>query len=258
MKIQFLKLFNVLLFVLSFTVVNAQKSKSKTTALPRYLPRYTYEPPQRDTAASANITISILKPIFLLGEYSGNKEEPYAKFSTSMVNDVEALLTAKGYKVRGPFSSRDEMVYNDKQNSDFTLEIAIDYYAEVQRNWKSSYNILKGTHTYLVNSANVNITAAVVMTAKSNFSGEKLWKKNLDLGLKSFSYEGSVKWQGQDLSFRRELAEDNNFWNPYVKQLEKVYTEALTILWNQFDVYEMKTVAVEAKKERERYNTKGK
>lgn len=250
MKKIFLKLLSVLLFISVTCFVSAQKSKS--SSLPRYSPKYSFEPPQRELVASANVTVALMKPVFLLDDFNGNNEEPYSLFSNKMVNDVEALLTAKGYKVRGPFSTRDEMVFNDKQNSDFTLEIAIDYNAEVQRNWKDYYNIILSSYTYGVKTGNVNITAAVVMTAKSNYTGEKLWKKNLNLGSKSFSYTGSVRWDSKSLTFRRELTEDNNFWNPYTKLLENVYTEALTILWRQFDVNELQAVAEEAKKERER------
>ena len=226
-----------LLFVISTScLLNAQKTK--TTALPRYSPKYSYEPPRRDSVASANVTIALMKPIFLLGDYNGNNEEPYNLFSSKMANDIEALLTAKGYKVRGPFSSRDEM-------------IAIDYNAEGQRTWKERYNILGRSYNYEVINGNVNITAAVVITARSNFSGEKLWKKNLDLGTKTFSYSGTMRWDSKSVPFRRELTEDNNFWNPYTKQLESVYSDALTILWRQFDVNELQSVAKEAKKEKQ-------
>lgn len=249
MKQTLLGIFTILLMISFSYSANAQKSKA--TVVSRYSPKYNFEPPQRESVASANVTIALLKPVFLLGDYNGNSEDPYNKFASKMVNDIEALLTAKGYKVRGPFSSRDEMVFNDKQNSDFTLEIALDYNAEVQRNWKTRYNIIGNYNTYQVTSGNVNISAALVMTAKSNFSGEKLWKKNLDLGNKSFSYSGSVRWEGTDLTFRRELTEDINFWNPYTKQLEAVYGEALSTLWKQFDVNELQLVAKEAKKEKE-------
>jgi hypothetical protein len=250
MKILPLRLLLLFVFVsLGFSGL-AQKSKSNT--LPRYTPKYTFEPPQRDSVASANVTIALLKPVFLVADFNGKNEEPYNTFSNKMVNDIEALLTAKGYKVRGPFTTRDEMVFNDKQNSDFTLEITIDYNAEVQRNWKSSVNILSGLTTHKVKTGTVNITTAVVITAKANYTGEKLWKKNLDLGLRTFEYQGSVKWEGQDLSFKRELTEDNSFWNPYTKQLEIVYADALSTLWKQFDVGEMRSIAKEAKKERER------
>ena len=87
--------------------------------------------------------------------------------------------------------------------------------------------------------------------ARSNFSGEKLWKKNLDLGTKTFSYSGTMRWDSKSVPFRRELTEDNNFWNPYTKQLESVYSDALTILWRQFDVNELQSVAKEAKKEKQ-------
>ncbi len=245
-----LTILQIFIFFSFSCIVSAQKSKS--SSLPRYSPKYSFEPPQRESVASANVTVALMKPVFLLGDFNGNNEEPYNLFSSKMVNDIEALLTAKGYKVRGPFTTRDEMVFNDKQNSDFTLEIAIDYNAEVQRNWKDYYNIILSSYTYSVKTGNVNITASLVITAKSNYTGEKLWKKNLNLGSKSFSYTGSVRWDSKSLTFRRELTEDNNFWNPYTKELENTYTEALTILWRQFDVQELQAVAVEAKKERER------
>ena len=70
------------------------------------------------------------------------------------------------------------------------------------------------------------------------------------MGSKSFSYTGSVRWDSESVSFRRELEEDNKFWNPYTKQLELVYGEALTVLWRQFDVNELRSVAAEAKKEK--------
>jgi hypothetical protein len=248
MKKRSLKVLLVLVSVSISFIVEAQKSKN--SSLPRYSPKYSFEPPKRDSVASANVTIALMKPMFMLGDYNGNTEEPYTQFSKKMVDDIEALLTAKGYKVRGPFSTRDEMVFNDKQNSDFTLEIAINYNAEVQRNWKDHYNIFASSYTFDVKSGNVNITASLVITAKSNFTGEKLWKKSLDLGTKSFSYVGSVRWDSQSLSFRRELTEDNNFWNPYTKLLEGVYTESLEMLWKQFDVNELRSVADEARKEK--------
>lgn len=248
MKRLFFRLLPLLSFIFFSSFSNAQKSKSGSSA--RYSPKYNFEPPKRDSIASANVTIALMKPIFLLGNVNGNSEEPYNKFSNKMVDDIEALLTAKGYKVRGPFTTRDEMVFSDKQASDFSLEIALNYNAEVQRDWKSSYHMLSGDYTYKVKSANVNITTSVVITAKSNFTGEKLWKKNLELNSKSFSYNGSTIWDSQSVTFRRELEEDNNFWNPYTKQLEIVYTEALTILWKQFDINEMQSIAAEARKEK--------
>lgn len=53
-----------------------------------------------------------------------------------MGNDFEKLLTAKGFTIRGPFRSRDEMVYNDKRNSDFVLQVEIDLQPNYNRKYK--------------------------------------------------------------------------------------------------------------------------
>jgi hypothetical protein len=48
------------------------------------------------------------------------------------------------------------------------------------------------------------------------------------------------------------MSEDDNFWNSYTKQLETKYGEAMTLLWRQFDVDEMESVVIEARKEKRR------
>lgn len=225
--------------------------KAKISAEPRYMPKYNYQPPKREPASNSNITIALMTPVFLINNEKVKSEEPYRLFANKMVNDIEAMLSAKGYNVRGPFNSRDEMVISDKNSSDFLLEIAFDYNATVQRSWKYYPNLLSlSASTYSVTNGNVNVSTTLVVTAKSNYSGEKFWKKNIDLESKSFSYRGSVRWDSQDLTFNRELNQDNNFWNPMTKELENLYNEAMELLWKQFDVSEFKLVAEEARKEK--------
>ncbi len=214
----------------------------------RYNPQFKFEPQKRESVASANVTIALLKPIFIDKEIS-RAGTPWDDFSIKMQTDIEEMLLAKGFKVRGPFNTRDEMLFNDKQNSDFTLEIGIDLSVDIQRDWKTVLALI-GSNYLRVKKGNVNISSSVVMTAKSNFSGEKLWKKNIQLSQKNFSYTGDAKWSYKEITFLNEFKEDNNLFNPISKQLEIIYSEALTVLWNQFDVNEMKGVANESKKEK--------
>ncbi len=44
--------------------------------------------------------------------------------------DFEELLIAKGYSIRGPFSSYDEVVFRDKQDSDLLMEVEINFNVE--------------------------------------------------------------------------------------------------------------------------------
>jgi hypothetical protein len=167
-----------------------------------------------------------------------------------MNNDFEELLTAKGFKIRGPFRSRDEMVYSDKINSDFAFLVEID----LQPTWNRSFDQLLGlgglispTHTYQYKTkGEVTFGGNLVITATSAQYGEKIWKKNIALDKASFTYTGSVKWNNIP-SVADELKQDNVFYNLVARELEKFYTQAMGLAWQQIEVEEMKTVAAQAK-----------
>lgn len=237
----------MLFFIMLSINCFAQRGKNATAVVSRYNPRFSYEPENRENVASAGITVALLKPVFIDRDIS-SAGTPWNDFSTSMQNDIEGLLTAKGYKVLGPFNSRDEMVYGDKQKSDFTLLISFDLRLYVERITKTIFSLV-GANNIKVVKGDVTLSPTVQLTAISNFTGEKLWKKNLQLTGKNFSYVGTVKWDGIP-PLMRELAEENNLYNPLAKNLEDMYKEGLNVMWKQFDLEEMKMIAIEAKKER--------
>lgn len=236
----------LMLFLFFNLSVNAQKGQAT-----RYNPRFDYEPPKREEIGSANVTVALLKPVFIDKEVQ-RAGPPWSDFSVMMQNDIEELLNAKGIKVRGPFSSRDEMVFTDKDASDFTFEISIDLRVDANRTEKVVLFTFGGPDRK-VEKGDVTISSSVVITAISNFSGEKLWKKNLQIPQKNYSYAGYTKWVAIP-ALIDELKGDNNAYNPFAKKLEEIYVEGLTILWNQFDVNEVRNIAEVAKREKVRKN----
>jgi hypothetical protein len=173
-----------------------------------------------------------------------------------MGNDFEELLTAKGFTMRGPFGSRDEMVYNDKTNSSFILEIGIDinpqynrkYTTETKTNWGAvlDKNAPAATYTHHMNGE-ITLGGNLVINAKSSQYGELIWKKNISLEASSFTYTGTITWTGVP-TMAEELNKDNQVYNTLSAELEKFYLKALNLAWQQIDPAEMKTVAEQAKK----------
>ncbi len=245
---QFISLM-LITFLISSTLF-AQSNKSGKSENSRYNPRFSFEPPTRDSVAISNITVALLKPVFIDKDIA-SAGAPWNNFSSSMQNDIEGLLIAKGLKVRGPFNTQDEMVFNDKKNSDFTFLISLDLRLDDQRTGKDVFQLLATSNQVVkVTKGSVSISPEITLTAISNFSGEKLWKKRLPLTQMNFIYVGTVKWDGGFPTILRELELENNFYNPLAKDLEEIYKEGLKTMWNQFDVNEMKMIANEAQKER--------
>lgn len=243
---------------LSVLIPSCSPSKSTTATAPpvqRIPAKFDFSPPSRSQAASTSITIAIVRP-----SYVGKDPEyfvpPFNEMATSMGNDFEELLTAKGFTVRGPFGSRDEMVYNDKVNSSFILEIGIDINPQYNRkytttskvNWASVLNnrLSPNTVTHRI-SGEITLGGNLVINAKSAQYGELIWKKNIALESSSFSYAGSLNWS--DLPpMHEELNKDNQVYNTLSTELQKYYMKALNLAWQQIDPAEMRTVADQAKK----------
>jgi hypothetical protein len=174
----------------------------------------------------------------------------------SMGNDFEELLTAKGFTMRGPFGSRDEMVYNDKLNSNFILEVGIElnpqynrkYTTSSKTNWAGILN--KNAQSSISTqkmSGEITLGGNLVINAKSAQYGELIWKKNIALETSSFTYTGSLVWDGLP-TMAEELNKDNLVYNTLSNELEKFYAKALNLAWQQIDPAEMRAVADQAKK----------
>ena len=172
---------------------------------------------------------------------------PWSEFSKSMGNDLEELITAKGFIIRGDvFNSYDDMVYSDKANSDLIITAEIDFHANDDRKTKSVF-VLSSTPAFKVAEGNVGITVSVILTAISPVTKQKLWKKNLSLPVRNFTYQGSIRWATAP-SVLAEMNEDVNLWNPMCKDLEDIYQESMNTIWKQFDPSELKSIAIESKK----------
>lgn len=246
-KVLYILMISILLF---HGKINAQifgkgKKNSEQTEV-KYTPKFSYEPESRTPVANTGITIALITPYFA-GRNTDDFAAPLKDFRMNMQNEIEVLLIAKGYKVLGPFKTKDEMVFSDKQKADFTLLIEIPWEGTFTREITS----IKGPGGFKDKKGTINITRGLNITAISNFSGEKLWKKHLSLDAQYFTWTGSVDLgRDKDVPFWTEYEKDPNLSNPLAKNLEDTYQECMKFLWNQFDLDEIKNIVEEAKKER--------
>lgn len=243
---------------LLLTACGTSKNTTTPTAPPvqRIPAKFDFSPPSRAQAGATSITIAIVKPTYV-GKNPEYFVPPFNEMAASMGNDFEELLTAKGFTMRGPFGSRDEMVYNDKVNSSFVLEIGIELNPQYNRKYRTTTHspsfaeilLDKNAPTTYTNKMNGEITLGgnLVINAKSSQYGELIWKKNIALESSSFTYTGTITWTGVP-TMADELKKDNQVYNILSSELEKFYLKALNLVWQQIDPTEMKSVADQAKK----------
>jgi hypothetical protein len=232
--------------------------KNTTATIPpiqRIPAKFDFSPPSRSQVGVTNITIAIVKPTYI-GKNPEYYIAPFNEMAVSMGNDFEELLTAKGFTMRGPFGSRDEMVYNDKVNSSFVLEIGIElnpqyntkYHTSTKTNWGALLNKnASASISSISTSGEITISGNLVINAKSAQYGELIWKKNIALQPSSFTYDGSISW-ATNPTIAEEINKDNQVYNTLSSELQNFYMKSLNLAWQQIDPLEMKSVAEQAKK----------
>lgn len=253
---------NLLLYLIISILLSACSSIKNTSTTPtapvvqRVPAKFDFSPPTRSQVGNTNITIAIVKPTYV-GKNPEYFVPPFNEMATRMGDDFEELLSAKGFTMRGPFGSRDEMVYNDKINSSFILEIGIELNPQYNRKISTSTHspsftellLDKNATTTYTNkmSGEITLSGNLVINAKSAQYGELIWKKSIALEPSSFTYSGQIIWTGSP-TMAEELNKDNLVYNTVSAELEKFYLKALNLAWKQIDPAEMKTVADQAKK----------
>jgi hypothetical protein len=220
--------------------------------------KFDFSPPSREKIGSAGITIAMVKPTYV----HKNPEylvPPFNDMASGMASDFDELLIAKGFTIKGPFGSRDEMTFNDKENSSFILEIDIELtfagadsriYTTIEHAPSFAESVVnkyaRSTYTYKV-YGQIILGGKLVIKAKSARYGELLWTKSIDLEGSSFACPGQNEYPGKP-EFHTELNQDALVYNTISRELEKLYSKALNLAWQQIDAAEMKTVAAEGKK----------
>jgi hypothetical protein len=248
-------IYSLLIGVAVLIMTSCFSTKNLPPTVGREQAKFDFVPPTTAAIGSANMTIVLIKPTFV-SAFAENLCPPFPQMALNMGNDFEELLAAKGFTMRGPFASRDEMVYNDKVNSSFILEISIDlqpiYNTKLTSHSSTGLaNILLASQPLatitFTTSGDITFGGNLVITALSPQYGEKIWKKNIALEKTTFSYVGTTIWDGNP-NMARQLELDNTVYNKVSAELDKFYNKSLDLVWKQIEPEEMKTVTEQAKK----------
>jgi hypothetical protein len=242
----------ILFFVLALLLLSCTAIKqTANNSVQRVPPKFDFSPISRAEAGAAGLTIALVNPSYVQVNASENLISPYSDMATKMAQDFQELLTAKGFTIRGPFGSRDEMTFSDKTNSNIAFSVSIDLQREYNRkyNEKASFGALISkqlSNSYKM-KGEIVFRPTLVITAYSPQYGELLWKKNITLKPAIFNYTGTKSYDDVP-EWATELKEDNTVYNLVSEELDKIYKESMALAWQQIDVAEMKTVAEQARK----------
>ena len=172
-----LVIFFIILFGASATQKNAMVVPAKQTFT------FDYKTPHPAQSGSANFTIVLISPHYW-SSFRYNNVDIFANYRRYIEKDIEQLLIDKGFHVKGPFNSYDEMIFDDKKEADIAMEISIEpTFTAADGSWKQYVPLAFSANppTYYYYSGTVSLIGKIVLTGSEPLSHEKLWLKSVEI-----------------------------------------------------------------------------
>lgn len=223
----------------------------------RIAPTFDYTPAAGAEPMSANVTFAVVGSRF---------ETPvplFERFSSNMARDFAEILTARGFTIRGPFVSYDEMTFPDKENSNLVLSATVDFTPDTNgldlvpvpalldvvdsllgssRTSDQRYNV-KGT---------VRVEGRVTLVVAESLTNEKMWTKSVDIKPINVALEGVHVFGRAPSNLAEVLQHENQFYTDLGKALASRYIEIMEKTHAYLDPREMALVDRQADSLRER------
>ncbi|MEL7022280.1 MAG: hypothetical protein AAGL69_00960 [Pseudomonadota bacterium] len=220
-------------------------------ALPEQAPKeplkpasFDYVPPATASAGNAGMKIILVNPSYA-SDFEGSGVEPYVSFGSSMANDFEEVLSARGYTVYGPYETYDEIVYSEKEIADLVLLIDIDMdqsHSMERRQQATLAGLLGGANnpnsTVYKLDGSMRITGKLTMKAREPQSGEQMWVKSVEIPPKQYNVTSQDAWSATAIASNQHY-NDAGIFNPTVDTLQGVYNDSLAKAYTYLDPREL-------------------
>jgi len=237
-------------------VIGCSSSKNVKVEVSKIITKFDYAPKEISKVGASNITIALVSPNYSNNNFRG---ELFDNFRQSMANDFEELLTSKGYNIRGPFNSKDDMLFNDKENSDFILIPEIDLnFTGINRTYErkvkaASFGQLlvnsntPSTVSYMYKGEGTLISSLKLVFQSTRYN-EKLWAPAPTIDPTAFKYVGAARWADSNVSLFDEVNQDNVVYNEFANALMIQYQAIFSKIEKHFELDQITSVKNEADK----------
>lgn len=228
---------NIIFTVVFLSLLLTSCGTTQTATVQREVKNFDWTPPTSAPPKSSDLSIILLRPNYAEG-FKDSNEPVFKKFAKNMGNDFEEMLVAKGYSLRGPYDSYDEIVFSDKSETDLMLAVTIDFNSELSNGaLKKSISLgaaALGTTAYkYFLDGQIYLGGKINLTIYESMTKEKLWVKSIKLSDKTIT----VRTKKHDNA--TGIVNDPGYLNPISIALDEYYQQSLKTAWNQLEPQEL-------------------
>ena len=168
------------------------------------------------------------------------------RFANNMADDFGEIITARGYTLRGPFRTFDEMTFIDKDNSNLILTAKVDFNTDLSGTrvaWHSAW--LSKNESYKV-SGEVRVSCRVSLIISESLTNERLWTKSVNIRPITVRLTPMAGYESNYIPIVEVLKKDTQFYTELGRQLDSQYNEIMNRTYGYLDPREMMLINKQA------------
>ncbi len=224
-------------------------STAKNVTVQKETFNFDYKTPTIAKTGSANILVNLVKPHYA-SEFNNAGSELFENFRQFMGNDIEELLVDKGFRVKGPYESFDDMVFDDRKDADIAIDVEIvPQFTARDGSWHTYTNkfSFQAPATYYYYEGTVSLIGKINITGYEPLSKEKIWVKSVPIpAITNINVTTSSKrLSGTNLN--NDFYNDPAVYNAIGKALKEQYAATFKKIDAQLDPREFETLKSQIK-----------
>lgn len=171
----------------------------------------------------------------------------FHRFIKNMAADFSEIVTARGYTVRGPFQTFDEMTFVDKDNSNLILTANIDFNFDPSAIQVYPGKSILGGGVYWSYSGSIVMHPRITLVIHEGLTNEKMWTKSVNITPINIPLKSS-KWGSPNITLQRylEVEGHDQIYMELANRLESMYQEVMNRTYGYLDPREMALLSKQA------------
>jgi hypothetical protein len=198
---------------------------------------FDYTPKSTNQLGSAGMVLAFIKPYYAT-EFKSSTSELFKAFNKSLSSDIEELIISKGFTMKGPYVSYDEMVFEDKKGVEMAIIIEISpSFTAVEGGWKYNTALLGYGETTYSYSGKVSLVGKINISGVEPLTYQKIWSKSVSIpNVENISIATTKKYTS--VLTEAELMNDPGIYNEMGKALQAQYIGIMDKIAAHFSVDE--------------------
>jgi hypothetical protein len=221
-------------------------SKQASTTVSQQTFTFDYAPKESFKPGSAGMVLAFLKPNYTT-QFTYGGTELFKRFQEALGSDIEELIIAKGFTMKGPFSDFDEMIFDDKKSTDVAIKIEIlPQFTAVEGGWQTHVSILGPSYNTYSYNGKCSLIGKINLAGVEPLTNEKIWSKSVNIpNVENIEVRTSNKYNSMLNAY--QIMQDPGVYNAIGKALQAQYSGILDKIAAHFSPEEFNSLKPQIK-----------